>query len=155
LRAYSFIAPSCDLIDFTPSSRLAVGHEVKPLSDVRRPEARSAGIERPDGVTRCFQVSANKVEPSKSVTGRNLLAKDSVRSALANEPRPVRPEMALIIEAAFAPCGAEGLAGAAPGPDWSVVRPPGEPEGVAPDPDAGEEVALGESHEVGSSNIDN
>jgi hypothetical protein len=41
-----------------------------------RAEARSAEIERPEGVVRSFQVSLNKVEPSESVTARNLLSKD-------------------------------------------------------------------------------
>jgi hypothetical protein len=50
---------------------------------VRRTEARSAEIERPDGVARSFQVSLNKVEPSKSVLARNLLAKDDARAALS------------------------------------------------------------------------
>jgi hypothetical protein len=62
-----------------------------PLSDVRRAEARSAEIERPDGVTRSFHVSLNKVEPSKSVLARNLLAKDDARSALFNEIMERRP----------------------------------------------------------------
>jgi len=65
-----------------------VGHEVQSLPDVRRPEARSAQIRRPDGVTRSFQVSRNNVEPSKSVLRRNLLAKNCVRAALAYEPEP-------------------------------------------------------------------
>jgi hypothetical protein len=122
---------------------------------MRRPEARSAGIDRPDGVTRCFQVSTNKVEPSKSVRACNLLAKDNVRSALANEPRPVRPEMALITEATFTSCRGEGLAGAGAGPDGAIVGPARKPEGIRPDPDASEEVALTESSQVFSSNIDN
>jgi hypothetical protein len=73
------------------SSARQVGHEVQSLPDVRRPEARSAQIRRPDGVTRSFQVRRNNVEPSKAVFGRNLLAKDCVRAALANEPEPCRP----------------------------------------------------------------
>jgi hypothetical protein len=40
-------------------------------------------------------------------------------------------------------CRAERLAGAASGPDWFVVGPPGEPEGVGPAADPSEEVALG------------
>ena len=58
---------------------------------MRRPEARSAEIENPEGVTRSFQVSAYKVEPSKAVLRRNLLAKDDVRAALADEPLPGGP----------------------------------------------------------------
>jgi len=52
---------------------------------MRRTEARSANIRRPNGVTRSFQVSLYKVEPSKSVLARNLLAKHDVRLALADE----------------------------------------------------------------------
>jgi len=132
-----------------------VGHEVQSLPDVRRPDARSAGIDRPDGVTRCFQVSANKVEPSKTVRACNLLAKETLRLKLSDEPRPVRPEMALITESTLAPCGAEGLAGEAPGPDRPIVGPTGEPQGVTPDADPGAEVDLGEPSQVSDSNIDN
>jgi hypothetical protein len=132
-----------------------VPHEEQALSDVRRPDARSAGIDRPDGVTRCFQVSANKVEPSKAVRACNLLAKDNVRFALANEPLPVRPQMALITEATFTSRGAERLTRAASGPDGFVVSPPRESQGVAPDSDAGEEMALSVTSQVASSNIDN
>jgi hypothetical protein len=141
--------------DLPPLGVFGVGHEVKPVPDVRSAEARSAGIDRPDGVIRCFQVSANKVEPSKSVRACNLLAKDNVRSALANEPRPVRPEMALITESSRAPRCTEGLAGAGAGPDSPLVGPSCEPEGVGPDPDPGEEVALDEASQVVSLNIDN
>lgn len=49
-----------------------VGHPVQPLSDVRRADARSAQISRPEGVCLCFQVSVNKVEPSEAVLARNL-----------------------------------------------------------------------------------
>jgi len=34
---------------------------------MRRAEARSAGIDRPDGVARSFQVSVYKVEPTEAV----------------------------------------------------------------------------------------
>jgi hypothetical protein len=49
------------------SDMFGVCHEVQPLPDVRRPEARSAEIQTPDGVALSFQVSVNKVEPSKAV----------------------------------------------------------------------------------------
>jgi hypothetical protein len=68
-----------------------VGHEVKPLADMGGAEARSAGIDRPDGVTRCFQVSVNNVEPSKADLCRNLFANESARSALADETGESRP----------------------------------------------------------------
>jgi hypothetical protein len=63
--------------------------------------------------------------------------------------------MALIVETAFAPGPAEGLAGAASGPCVLAIRPPGLSEGVAPDPDPGEEVALGVSPEVVGPNKSN
>ena len=65
--------------------------EPEPLPDVRRPCARSAAIFRPDGVTRSFQVSAYKVEPSKAVLGSDLLAEDGDRLALLDVPVPERP----------------------------------------------------------------
>jgi hypothetical protein len=39
----------------------------EPLSDMRRADARSAQISRPDGVARSFHVSAYKVEPPEAV----------------------------------------------------------------------------------------
>jgi hypothetical protein len=56
-----------------------------------RPEARSRGNDRPDGVTCSFQVSLNKIEPSVSVLARNLFAKDCDRAALFNEPMECWP----------------------------------------------------------------
>jgi len=73
------------------SNAAGVGHEPKPLSDVRSADARSADIDRPDGVTFDFQVSVNKVEPSEAVLACNLLAKDDRRSALRDEPVPSGP----------------------------------------------------------------
>lgn len=58
---------------------------------MRRADARSALIERPDGVSLAFQVSVYKVEPSEAVLARNLLAKDDARAALSDEMEPVRP----------------------------------------------------------------
>jgi hypothetical protein len=55
------------------------------LSDMRRAEARSAGIRRPAGVARSFQVSLYKVEPTEAVFARNLLAKDDWRATLVDE----------------------------------------------------------------------
>ena len=119
-----------------------VGHPVKPLPDVGASEARRAGIDRPRGVRILFQVSEYKVEPSKAVFACNLLAKDNERAALADEPEPIRPEMARIIESFAFAGGAERLAGATSCPNRSVIGPSGEPQGEAPSADAGEEVAL-------------
>jgi hypothetical protein len=116
--------------------------EEQSLSDVRGADARSAEIDRPDGVTRCFQVSVYSVEPRKAVARRNLLSKDDWRAALADEIEPGGPEVAFVIEPSPLSGGAEGLAGAASGPDGPVVGPAGESEGVGPDADAGESMEL-------------
>lgn len=80
---------------FEPSVALGVFQafrdEPEALSDMRSTDARSAQIDRPDGVVLSFQVSLNKVEPTEAVFARNLLSKDLRRSADANEMVPVRP----------------------------------------------------------------
>jgi hypothetical protein len=85
----------------------------------------------------------NKVEPYKAVLARNLLTKDDWRAALADEVMPVRPEVPLVSKPAASASRAERLARTGASPCGSAVRPPGAAEGVAPDPNAGEEVALG------------
>jgi hypothetical protein len=82
------------------------------LSDVRRTDARSAQINRPEGVLRSFHVSVNKVEPSKSVLARNLLAKDrdSARLRSLNEVEPRRPQVPLVSKPSSFACRAERLA---------------------------------------------
>jgi hypothetical protein len=124
------------------------GCPVEPLSDVRRAEARSAGIDRPDGVVRSFQVSVYKVEPSEAVLACNLLAKDDVRAALRDEAEEVGPEVSLVVEASSLAGGAERLTWTRAGPNRTVICPPGAAQGVAPDADPGEEVALGVSLKV-------
>jgi hypothetical protein len=88
---------------------------------VRRAEPRSAGIDRPDGVTLSFQVSENNVEPSKSVLARNLLGKDDRRSTSFDETEPLGPEVLGIVESGFATRLRERLAGAASGPDGDII----------------------------------
>jgi hypothetical protein len=63
----------------------SLGNPPQSLPDVGRADARSAEIDRRAGVTRSFQVSLYKVEPSEAVLARNLLAKDDWRAALADE----------------------------------------------------------------------
>jgi hypothetical protein len=125
------------------------------LSDVRRPDARSAGINRPDGVTRSFQVSRYKVEPEESSFARNLLPKADVRATLADEPKELRPEMARIVEAFTRARVRERLAGTGAGPDGTIVGPSSGSKCGRPDTDAGEEVALGVSQKVVCSYIRN
>lgn len=129
---------------------VGVGHgaPVEALPDVGRAEARSAGICRPCGVARRFQVSLYKVEPSEAVLARNLLSKNDVRSALLNEPVEGWPEVPLVSKPAAFACRAERLARAGAGPDWLVVSPSGASQGVGPDADPGEEVDLDELPQV-------
>jgi hypothetical protein len=65
-----------------PLGVVGEGHPDEPqsLSDMRRADARSAKIVRPEGVARSFQVSRYKVEPIKAVLACNLLAKDEGRA---------------------------------------------------------------------------
>lgn len=88
-----------------PSLAFGVGHEIKSLSNVRRPDARSAEIDRPDGVILSFQVSVNKVEPVEAILACNLLAKDDDRAALRDEAEPDGPEMAVVVHSLALSCG--------------------------------------------------
>jgi len=108
---------------------------------VRRTDARSAQIGSPEGVARAFQVSAYSVEPREAVRARNLLPKDDWRAALADETKPLRPEVALVVGAPASASDGEGLAGARASPDGAAFRPACESERVLPDPDASKEVS--------------
>jgi hypothetical protein len=138
---------------------VGVGHPLsnKPeaLADVRGTDARSAQICRPEGVARCFHVRLYSVEPAEAVLARNLLSKDDWRAALADEPVELGPEVALIGKSCPLSGGAEGLTRAGASPDGPVVGPSCETEGVGPDADTGEEVALREFAKIVGSNIDN
>jgi hypothetical protein len=125
------------------------------LTDVRGADARSAQICRPKGVARCFHVRLYSVEPAEAVLARNLLSKDDWRAALADEPVELRPEVTLVGKSCPLSGGAEGLAGAGAGPDGPVVGPSCETEGVGPDADPGEEVALRVTLEVARSHVPN
>jgi len=71
----------------------AAGGEVQPLPDVRRTDAARSKYRRPNGVVRSLQVRLNKVEPAVSNRRCNLLAKDRCRPKLADELKPMRPEV--------------------------------------------------------------
>jgi hypothetical protein len=132
---------------------LGVGTEVKPLSSVGRADAVCSQYRRRNGVLRRFQVSTNKVEPAESNRRISLFSKDEWRAALADEGIPVRPEVTRVIKTFAFACDAEAGARTGASPDGTVVRPSGKPEGVAPDADAGEPVALGISHNIGCFDI--
>jgi hypothetical protein len=94
-----------------------------------------------------------KVEPSKSVLARNLLAKDDCRPPLADEMEERRPQVPLVSKPRAAACRAERLARAAAGPHGPGVVPPGASQSVGPDADPGEEVALRIPVEVAGSHV--
>jgi len=137
------------------SCTVGVGHPIQALSDMRSTDARSADIGCFAGVIRFFQVSLYSVEPSEPVLACNLLAKNDRRSLRGNEAVEIGPEVALIIEPSALSCGAEGLAGAGACPNRSIVWPSCKPQGVRPDADACEEMALRESSKVVGSDINN
>ena len=100
-----------------------LGHEPQSLPDVRRTDARSAQIGRPNGVVLVFQVSGNHIKPPKPSFARNLLSKDDWRDALLDEPEPFRPEVTAVSKTfCLSGCG-EGLAGTTSGPDLLIIRP--------------------------------
>jgi hypothetical protein len=112
--------------------------------------ARSWQIRRRNGVTLTFQVVANAVEPRESSLRRNLFAKHDARAALADERKPDRPEMTLVLFAVTPTCLREGLTRAGTSPNSPAVIPSGKSERIGPAPDAGEEMALCEpSHVLG------
>jgi hypothetical protein len=82
-----------------------VGHpdEVKPLSNVRRTDARSAQIGGPNCISQCFHFSSYNVEPVPSVSTRNLLSKDDWRAALADEVAEDWPQVPLVVGAPALP----------------------------------------------------
>jgi hypothetical protein len=130
-------------------------NKIKSLAYVRGADARSAKIERCNGVTRFFHVSVYKVEPSETILACNLFAKDCARVALCDEVVKDGPQMSLIFEPlTFSDIG-EWLARTASGPDLSLIRPSGESQGVTPNSDPCEEMALCESSEVIRSHINN
>jgi hypothetical protein len=130
------------------SLTLHVGHPVQSLSDVRRADAVCAQYRRPEGVAFSFHISLYSIEPPLPNRSFNLLAKDNVRAALADEPEEVGPQVAGVRLREALACGAEGLTGAGACPDGSIIGPSGEAQGVTPAADPGEEVALRVSHKV-------
>jgi hypothetical protein len=133
---------------FSASVAVGVGHPPKPLSPVRRADARSAKIDRRKGVVRCFHVSVHMVEPVECKRARSLLTNDCARAALADEIAPDGPEVTFVGEAVAFSGLAEGLAGATSGPDGAVIRPSRKSKSMRPDPYAGEEVALREASQI-------
>jgi hypothetical protein len=141
-RIASMIAPWIDRTPLSASAAVGVGQPVKPLTPVRRTDARSAEIDRCKGVCRFFHVSVHMVEPVECIRTCNLLTKDDARAALADETVPDWPQVAFVGATFALPRAAEWLAGARARPDGAVVWPAREPERVRPSPKTCEEMVL-------------
>ena len=120
---------------------------------MRRPDARSAQIGGPDGISHAFQVKAYRGEPIPSSARRNLFPVASCRATLADELSKDGPEVSIVCGAEPFPGRAERLAGAATSPDGAIVGPARKPERETPSADPGEEVALIVGNKVICSNI--
>jgi hypothetical protein len=127
-----------------PFGTVGVGHAdpVESLPDMRRPDARSAQIGSRPGISHTFQVSEHSGEPFSPSLARNLFAKNRCRSALADEPVELWPQVPGVCGSRAFAGDAEGLAGAASGPDGLVIRPSCDLQGVAPASDSCEKVTL-------------
>jgi hypothetical protein len=84
-----------------------------------------------------------------------LLSKQNWRAELGDEALKSGPEMSFVGMALPLSCDRKRLTGWASGPDGAVFGPAGVSEGASPDANPGEEMALGETSEVVSQNIDN
>jgi hypothetical protein len=85
----------------------------------------------------------------------NLLTKDCSRATLADEAIPLRPEVTRVVKPFAFACGAETWTGAGASPALTVIGPSCESQGVTPNSNASEEVALLEASEVIGPNIEN
>ena len=124
------------------SRAVGVGHPPGTIPDVRAAEARSRKRDKPEGVTHAFQVSLYKIEPNASWSARNLLSNDNWRLALLDEMEESGPQVPLVSKPFSFACRAERLARTRSRPDRAIIGPSGFSEGVGPDTDPGEEVAL-------------
>lgn len=111
----SGVPVSCGRIVPRPRfASVAVGdtHPVEALPDVRGGNACSWQIGRCAGVTCRFHFITYAIEPRKGRAACNLFAKNNWRAALADEPRPLWPQVPFVVFCALFARDAEGLAGA-------------------------------------------
>jgi hypothetical protein len=124
-------------VEKTPSLAFGVCHPEQPLPLLWRADARSRQIRRCDGIVDFLQVKRYSIEPFESVAARNLLSKDRCRAALRDEAVEGWPEVPLVHFARSLAGARKRLAWAASSPNWNIVWPPCELEGVGPAADAG------------------
>jgi len=136
------------------SATVGVGHRdpVKPLSDMGGVHGASWDIDRPAGVTFCFQISGDSVEPIIASLPRNLLSHEDRGPGGTGEAKDVGPQMPWIVSTGALARDRERLAGTRGGPE-RVVRPSCELGGECPSPDSGEQVDMAKSFQVFRLNI--
>ena len=93
------------------SIAFGVGHPVKPLPPVRRPDGASRNNGGPAGISTGLQVNPNSGEPLESSLARNLLSKHDCRPADGDETVKSGPEVALVGMAASEPSARKRLTG--------------------------------------------
>jgi hypothetical protein len=76
----------------------AVGDPVEALAPVRSADAMCPQYCRPEGVAFSLQVCRNQVHPAAGNRSLNLLPKNNVRLALADEIEPGGPEVAVVLD---------------------------------------------------------
>lgn len=101
-----------------------------------------AQYRRPAGVAFSLQVCRYSIEPPVPNRACNLLPKDMLRAALADEVEEDGPEVALVgLSESFSGC-AEWLARTASGPHGTIIRPSRQSKSKGPSEYAAEEVTL-------------
>jgi hypothetical protein len=132
----------------TQSLAAGVAHPVSPVADMRRADARRRERDSPEGVAHGFHVSVYKVDPRPDSLACNLLSNDDWRRALLDEPGKTWPQMPWVRKPSSSACRAERLARTGTGPNRSIIGPSGLTQGIGPDADPGEEMALREFSQV-------
>lgn len=132
-----------------------MGQNPKAVAPVRGVDGTSWDNDRPAGVVDAFQVIQHSVEPCLANRCRNLLSQERSGPAGADEPEKVGPQVPIVILAFSLASDRERLAGRASRPEFSIVGLPSKSGCEGPPADAGEEMALPVSGEVGGLNIGN
>ena len=133
---------------------LQVRDEVEPLSDVGRSDCAGGEIGGGKFVPDPLKAVGDVVVPSHTDCCIYLLPKDDPWPALLDESKPSWPKMPLVRMAVTLTRCREWLTWATPGPDFTIIGPSGEIEGVIPHADAGEEVTAVISAQVSGSDVD-
>jgi hypothetical protein len=134
---------------------VGVGHKPESIPAMGRVDGTSWDNDRPAGVVLCFQVSRHSVEPVLANRRCNLFSHDDSGPSGTDEAKEVGPQVPIVILGFSFTRNRERLARRGAGPELSIVGPPSKSGCEGPAADAGEEMALPVSGEVGGLNIGN